>query len=364
MNMQTKTLSVRVKDKHAKVLRQMAFEVNQVFNYANELTNNASRNYSEVGAVKPVWLSAYDTQKPILKLRKDAGFIIPSHTAQEVCSKHAQARKQFKRSKLRWRVSSGSKRSLGFVPFKTGSAKWKNGQVAFAKHTFSVWDSYGLSEYQFRSGSFSEDSRGRWYFNVCVQVPIQEATKGKSAIGVDLGLKDTANCSDGTKLERGNFYRDMQSALGLAQRANKTKRVKAIHAKIKNRRKDALHKFSTQLVNNHAAVIVGDVSSAKLVKTKMAKSVLDAGWSMLKTQLEYKAIARSVVFEVVNESYSTQTCSSCGVIPPSSPKGRAGLRIREWACSECGAEHDRDTNAAMNILAAGLCRLEGGIPLL
>ncbi|HCH1183460.1 TPA: transposase [Vibrio parahaemolyticus] len=364
MKMQTKTLSVRVKDKHAKVLRQMAFEVNQVFNHANELTMKASRNYSEVGAVKPFWLSAFDIQKMTSGIQKERGFLIGSVTVQEIIAIHAKARKQFKRSKLRWRVSSGSKRSLGFVPFKSRAAKWNNGQVKFAGHSFSVWDSYDLSEYQFRSGSFSEDSRGRWYFNICVQVPIQEPTNGKTAIGIDLGLKDTANCSDGTKLERGNFYRDMESALGLAQRANKKKRVKAIHAKIKNRRKDALHKFSTQLVNNHAAIIVGDVSSTKLVKTKMAKSVLDAGWAMLKTQLEYKAIARSVVFEVVNESYSTQTCSSCGVIPSSSPKGRANLGIREWTCSECGAEHDRDTNAAMNILAAGLCRLEGGIPLI
>ncbi|MGY6511871.1 RNA-guided endonuclease InsQ/TnpB family protein [Vibrio parahaemolyticus] len=360
--MQTKTLQVRVKDKHAKLLRQMAFEVNQVFNHANELSMKASRNYSEIGPIKPVWLSAFDIQKITSGIQKDRGFLIGSSTVQEIIAIHAKARKQFKRSKLRWRVSSGSKRSLGFIPFKSRTAKWNNGQVKFAGFNFSVWDSYGFSKYQFRSGSFNEDSRGRWYFNICVQTPILEPTSGKSAVGIDLGLKDTVNCSDGSKLERGNFYRNMESTLGLAQRANKKKRVKAIHAKIKNRRKDALHKFSTQLVNKHAAVIVGDVSSSQLAKTKMAKSVLDAGWAMLKTQLEYKAIARSVVFEVVNESYSTQTCSSCGVIPSSSPKGRAGLGIREWICSECGAEHDRDTNAAMNILAAGHRRLAVGIP--
>ena len=364
MRIQTKTLSVRVKDKHAKLLRQMSYEVNQCFNLANELTMKANRNYSEVGAVKPVWMSAYDTQKPVLKFRKASEFVIPSHTAQEVCAKHAQARKQFKRSKLRWRVSSGSKRSLGFVPFKKGSAKWKNGQVVFAKYHFQVWDSYGLSQYEFTSGCFSEDSRGRWYFNVCVKIEQPSVTSGKKSVGIDLGLKDTATCSDGVKLERGNFYRGLEKELGIAQRANKKKRVKAIHAKIKNRRKDTLHKFSTQLVKNNAAIFVGDVSSTKLVKTKMAKSVLDAGWSMLKTQLEYKAIARSVVFEIVNESYSTVTCSSCGAIPDSSPKGRAGLRIREWVCSECGAEHDRDINAANNILAAGHRRLAVGIPFL
>ena len=105
------------------------------------------------------------------------------------------------------------------------------------------------------------------------------------------------------------------------------------------------------------SILLLDVSSSKLSKTNMAESVLGAGWAMLKTQLKYKAIGRSVVYENVNEAYSTQTCSCCGVKPNSSPKGRAGLGIREWTCSECGAEHLRDVNAAKNILAAGHRRL-------
>ncbi|WP_308317650.1 transposase [Thiolapillus sp.] len=81
--------------------------------------------------------------------------------------------------------------------------------------------------------------------------------------------------------------------------------------------------------------------------------------------LEYKAIARSGVFEEVNEAYSTQVCSCCGAKPDSSPKGRTDLGIRHWICSECGAEHDRDINAAKNILAAGgHPRLDGGILVL
>ncbi|WP_419622879.1 zinc ribbon domain-containing protein, partial [Thiolapillus sp.] len=84
---------------------------------------------------------------------------------------------------------------------------------------------------------------------------------------------------------------------------------------------------------------------------------MDAGWHLLKTQLKYKAIARSGVFEEVNEAYSTQVCSCCRAKPDSSPKGRTALGIRHWICSECGAEHDRDINAALNILAAG------GIPV-
>jgi IS605 OrfB family transposase len=179
-------------------------------------------------------------------------------------------------------------------------------------------------------------------------------------VGIDLGLKEAAVVSTGERIE-GRFYRKLEARLGIAQRAGKKCRVKAIHAKIKNQRKDMLHKFSTAMVKDYGAIFVGDVASAKLVKTKMAKSTLDAGWAMLKTMLEYKSHQAGIVFEVVNESYSTQTCSCCGAIPASSPKGRAGLRIREWVCSECGTEHDRDINAAKNILAAGHRRLAAGI---
>ena len=84
---------------------------------------------------------------------------------------------------------------------------------------------------------------------------------------------------------------------------------------------------------------------------------------MLKTMLSYKCEHAGTVFEVVNEAYTTQTCSCCGCIS-SSPKGRAGLGKREWACGECGVLHDRDTNAALNILAAGHSLLAVGIPVL
>ena len=202
--------------------------------------------------------------------------------------------------------------------------------------------------------------------NVAVEIPqlVGPRLSGPTAsIGIDLGLKDCATTSDGQRLE-GRWFRQHELKLAKAQRARQKRRVKAIHARIANQRKDALHKLSTALVQQNAAIFVGDVASAKLVKTRMAKSTLDAGWAMFKTMLEYKSRQAGVVFEAVNESYSTQTCSCCGVIPASSPKGRAGLRIREWQCSVCATVHDRDVNAARNILAAGHGRLAGGIPVL
>src|SRR5690554_4883749 len=191
-----------------------------------------------------------------------------------------------------------------------------------------------------------------------------EPSKGQDRIGIDLGLTDTATCSDGIKLEAGRFYRGLEEKLAIAQRARNKTQVKTIHAKIANRRKDTLHKFSRTLVNRCGEIYVGNVSSSKLVKTKMAKSVLDAGWGQMKTMLDYKCAHAGIVFMEVNESYTTQACSCCGCISDSSPKGRSGLRIREWTCSECGVTHDRDINAAKNILALGHERLAEGIPAL
>lgn len=191
-----------------------------------------------------------------------------------------------------------------------------------------------------------------------------EQTTGKTSIGIDLGLKDLATCSDGVKIANPKYYNQYQQQLGVAQRAGKKKQVKAIHAKIKNSRQDHLHKVSSTLVKDHAAIFVGNLSAKKLVKTKMAKSVLDTGFAALKTMLRYKCENAGVWFGEVNESYTTQVCSCCGEITANSPKGRTDLRIREWTCGTCDAVHDRDVNAALNILRLGHQTLAGGIPVL
>lgn len=354
MAVTTKTLKVRIKDKHAKVLREWSRSVNLVWNYVNELSERSIRERHK-------FLSAFDIHPYTVGASKELG--LHAHTLQCIAKEYVTRRKQFKKRRLNWRKSKGAKRSLGWVPVNTGMATYKGGQVYHNGQYFGVWDSFGLGQYKFRSSSFNEDARGRWYFNAVVEVPelvgpiLPPAT---ASVGLDLGLKTCATTSDGLKIV-GRFYRALETKLGVAQRAKKKPRTRAIHAKIANQRKDMLHKFSTALVKNNAAIFVGDVASAKLVKTKMAKSTLDAGWSSLKTMLEYKSHQAGIVFGEVNESFTTQTCSCCGSRPASSPKGRAGLGIREWTCSVCETVHDRDVNAARNILALGHQRLAGGI---
>jgi IS605 OrfB family transposase len=157
--------------------------------------------------------------------------------------------------------------------------------------------------------------------------------------------------SDGRKIEMPAFYRRHEQGLALAQRRKQKRRAIALHAKVKNCRRDFLHRESTRIVHEHARVIVGDVNAAGLAQTRMAKSVLDAGWSMFRAMLQYKCLWAGAAFEVVSERLSTQTCSDCASV--GGPKGVAGLRMRHWTCSDCGALHDRDVNAARNLLFAG-----------
>ena len=187
------------------------------------------------------------------------------------------------------------------------------------------------------------------------QIEAMEASITK--IGIDLGLKDLATISTGEKIEHPRWYRRIEQRIATAQRAHKKKQVRKLHDKAKAQRNDHLHKISTRLVQSHAAIFVGNVNTASLAKTNMAKSVLDAGWSTFRQQLAYKAIRHQVLFKEVNEAYSTQTCSSCASVE--GPKGLSGLGIRQWRCG-CGAVHDRDVNAAKNIAARGLASLAGG----
>lgn len=347
----TKTLKVRIKDKHSKLLSAWAYSVNQIWNYCNELSHRSIKERQK-------WLSGYDLQDYTKGSAKELG--LNSATVQMIGHEYATRRKQFKRSKLNWRKSGGTKRSLGWIPVRSDCFSIKSGQIYHNKHYFGFWDSYVLSQYTLQSGSFNEDARGRWYFNAVVRIEVKQGT-GTASVGIDLGCKDAATDSNGVRVPSRD-YRTLESKLGLAQRANKKQRVKAIHAKIKNRRKDKLHKYSRKLVNENAAIFIGDVSSTKLTKTNMAKSVLDAGWGLLRTMLEYKCAHAGIIYQSINEAYTTQRCSCCGIIPESSPKGRIGLGIREWDCMVCGTHHDRDINAASNILALGHERLAGGIP--
>lgn len=344
------TFKYRVKDKHAARLGQQARAINWVWNFCNETQQKAVRSGRE-------WLTGHDLWKLVAGATRE-GLDLHSHSAMRVCQQYDKSRSQQRKPWLRWR----GRKSLGWVPFNTGHVKLQGGGFVFRGERYDVWLHRDLPEgAKIGAGSFNADARGRWYLNIPVEIECAEAAPN-GAVGIDLGLKALATCSNGHEVEMPGFARRTEAKIGMAQRANKKRQARALHAKVRNQRKDHLHKASAALAKEYGLIVVGDVSPSRLAKTSMAKSVLDAGWSDFKQMLSYKAIRHGGKVVEVSEANSTQTCSECGSLPPSRPKGIAGLGIREWTCDDCGAEHDRDINAARNILRVGLDTLAEGAP--
>lgn len=329
----------------------MAGAVNFVWNYANETAAKAYRRDHR-------WLSGFDLSNLTAGSSKELG--IHSQTVQKICEEHATRRKQFKKLRLNWR---SKKRSLGWVPFKANGIKLKGDAVVYCGQTFRVWLSREVKGV-IKEGSFTQDARGRWYVNLQCEIETEQTAADKPDVGIDLGLREQVVLSDGRSFVRDNLTKKYEDKLAMAQRAGKKKQTKAIHAKIANCRKDWAHKTTTEIARTSRNIFVGNVSSKKLIKTKFAKSVHDAGWHQTKSLLAYKAIRLGGDCKDVNESFSTVTCSYC--FERSGPSGLSALGVRRWVCESCGSEHDRNVNAARNILSVGLGRETPikGIPVL
>jgi len=345
------TFKYRIKDHSArKVLVRYSYAVNQVWNYCNGVQREVEAQY-RAGGQNRNWPTGFDLQKLTAGSSRLLG--IHSQTIGAVCKQFAKSRDKAKRS-LRFRASGGSRRALGWIPFEVETRQVDGNAIIYLGRKFRWFgsDRRVLPE-NAKGGAFVEDALGRWY--VCFRVEVAEDRPiGAASIGIDLGLKATATCSDGMVIAAPRFYRRHGRRLATAQRAGNKRQVRAIHAKIAACRRDFIHKATAKIARENALIAVGNVSSSSLAKTRMAKSVLDAGWSMFRSQLAYKASRHRAVYLDVEERFTTQTCSECGALPPERPKGIAGLGIRAWDCSECGASHDRDVNAARNILALAL----------
>lgn len=340
------TFKFRVKSGQRQ-LRRYTAACNQVWNFCVATQREAERRWN--GDKRTRLLSAFDFIKLTTGAAADLG--LHSDTVGQICRQFAASRNA-KINCPRFRASFGSKRALGWVTFIPRAVKIEGASAVYLKRRFTFWKSREI-EGDFRSGAFVEDARGRWY--VVFQCEVTDGLpRCGGQVGIDLGLKTLATCSDGQTIPAMQHYRKYEAALGKAQRARNKKRARAINAKIANARRHHLHVASTRLARENSLIVVGNVNAAKLKKTPMAKSVSDAGWSSFRHMLRYKAARRQAVYVEADERYTSQTCSCCGSIPASSPKGMGALGIRRWDCSDCGASHDRDVNAARNILRVGL----------
>lgn len=347
------TFRYRVKDATSgNRLDRMSVSVNQVWNYCGGIQNDSRR-------LNRRWPSGFDLINLTSGSSKELG--LHSDTVQAVCKQFAISRDKAKR-RPKWRASRGAKRALGWVPFQCGRAiKIDGDTVTFLGQKYRLWLSRAIPS-DIRSGSFSEDAEGRWYLNLVCNVA-DDLPTGTGEVGIDLGLKTLAALSTGETISNPRHVRKAAAKLARAQRAGRKAQARKIHRKVAAQRRHFLHETSTRIVRENALIVVGDVNSAALARTKMAKSVLDAGWSAFRSMLHYKAIRHAAVFVEANERYSTQMCSCCGAV--GGPKGLKHLRVRSWVCDGCGTLHDRDTNAALNILRSGrnVALQRSGIPV-
>jgi putative transposase len=273
---------------------------------------------------------------------------IGSDASGEVARVFSAARTKLRHSP-KFRVSDGPRRSLGWIPFRGRKILVGDGRIIWLSQTFRFWQSRAVKG-EIKTGSFVQDARGRWYVTLQCET-VETLSKGAGSIGIDLGLKALATCSNGYVVPALRNYRRHETALATAQRAGNKRRVKAIHAKIANARRDQAHKATTKIARENSLIVIGNVNAAQLKRERNGKSISDAGWSMFRNMLRYKASRHGARFIEADERLTSQTCFDCGAVE--GPKGIAGLGVRRWKCV-CGASHDRDVNAAKNILRVGL----------
>ena len=205
------------------------------------------------------------------------------------------------------------------------------------------------------------DAAGRYFASFVVEAGDEPLPEAGAEAGIDLGLTHFAVLPDGRKVANPRFLRRAERKLRKAQQAlsrkvkgssNRAKariKVARMHARVADTRRDWLHKESTRVIRDSQAVYVEDLCVSGLGRTRLARSVHDAGWSAFTSMLEYKARRHGRTFARIGRFEPTsQVCSACGV-----KDGPKPLSVRRWACAACGTVHDRDVNAARNILAAG-----------
>ncbi|GAA0810743.1 RNA-guided endonuclease InsQ/TnpB family protein [Spirilliplanes yamanashiensis] len=259
------------------------------------------------------------------------------------------------------------KKSRASAEFTPSAFRYRDGTLTLAKLAGPldiVWSRPLPDGATPSTVTVSRDSAGRWFMSLLCDDTIAALPATGGVVGIDVGLEHLATLSTGEKVANPRHERADRAKLARAQRqlARKQKggdsrnrakaalRVARIHGRIADRRRDALHQLTTRLVRENQTLVIEDLNVRTMVTNhRLARAISDAAWRDLRTMLEYKAgwYGRDLV--VIDRWYpSSKVCSGCGAVADTMP-----LTVRSWAC-RCGATHDRDVNAARDILAAGL----------
>jgi len=256
------------------------------------------------------------------------------------------------------------KKSRRSAEYTTSAFRYRDGRLTLAKMAEPldiIWSRPLPDGAAPSTVTVSQDAAGRWFvFLLCDDVI--EAVPASGAIGIDAGLDHLLTLSTGEKVTNPRRERADRARLAHAQRelarkekgsSNRAKarlKVARVHARIADRRRDYLHKLTTRLVRENQTIVIEDLTVRNMVKNhSLARSISDAAWHQFRTMMEYKAEWHGRDLIAVDRWFpSSKLCSACGRLAEKMP-----LNVRKWTCP-CGAVHDRDVNAARNILAEGL----------
>ncbi|MFD7941286.1 RNA-guided endonuclease InsQ/TnpB family protein [Streptomyces sp. NPDC059755] len=258
------------------------------------------------------------------------------------------------------------KKSRRSAEYTSSAFRLREGKLTLAKMSEPldiVWSRPLPQDVAPSTVTVSQDPAGRWFVSLLVEdATVKPLPATDTVVGIDVGLTHLLTLSTGEQITNPRHERRDRARLALAQRrlakkakgdgANRTKarrRVARIYARIADRRRDHLHKLTTRLVRENQTLVIEDLTVRNMVKNrKLSRAISDAAWSQLRNMLEYKAAWYGRELIAVDRFFpSSRRCSHCGTLAEKMP-----LDVREWTCV-CGTVHDRDVNAAKNLVAAG-----------
>jgi len=336
----TRTLKLKLTKTQEAKLNRWLWHLTGVYNWAiKKIEHDASDN---------IYYSPFDFINLVSDHSKRMG--IPSHTLQGTLTQAYNAWKRcFKKLAKKPRLK-GKRNKLNSIPFPDPIKPPINnrifvpviGSIRFHKQT--------IPEAKIKCGRIIKRASG-WYlclwFDTEHKFPVKQT---EVVIGIDPGFKTLLTLSDGIKIENPRELQVGAERLAQSQRGHNKHLSAHLQARQANRRNDRNHKISRKLVENYKTIYYSDDNFKGMAK-RFGKSIAEASLSALLWKLDYKCRTGGRRLEPVNSKYTTMTCSVCGAL--TGPSGLSGLAVRQWDCA-CGAHHDRDINAAMNILHAGL----------
>jgi putative transposase len=336
--------------------------VRKVYNLALDartrawFTEQRRVNYVETSAMLTEW-----------KRSQELAFLSEvSSVPLQQCLRHLQgAFTAFFDKRAKYPRFKSRKKSRASAEYTRSAFRWRDGELTLAKMTDPlniVWSRSLPEGAEPSTATVSRDAAGRWFVAILVETVVEQHPPTDQVVGVDAGITSLLTLSTGEKITNPKHGQRERARLATAQRdlarkqkgsSNREKarrKVARVHARIADRRKDHLHKVTTRLVRENQTIVIEDLNVRGMVRNRsLARAISDASWTQFREFLEYKAVwyGREVI--TVDRWFpSSKACSACGAMRDSMP-----LAVRDWTCT-CGVTHDRDVNAARNILAAGL----------